>query len=240
MRDRAVEQRITTWLTEDTSGHLPDRVLRAVFDETSVMRQQRTVLGIVWPMSFSRRTSGIAFAAAVAAAAVVVLVGLDVFGFRAGSSVGGTGRPFATYESPRYEYSIRYPEHWSVRPATQSLGEHEIPWDYSPSIDRYGAGDGGAGIIVAAEPVAAGITLEQWRSVPLTCGTPTKEERISLGGEPGWLNIYARCYDLFHLWAVAMHDGRVYQVIWLNVPGTEDADRALFDRVLRSFAFTPD
>lgn len=242
MNDRPGEQRIAEWLAEEAPGHLPDRVLRATFDQTAVMRQERVLLG-----SMTHRMSGVAgrrlqrvviAAAALAAVVVVVLAGASRLDFRGGSAVGGPAVPPPTYESPRYHYVIGYPEGWSIREATRSIGPHEIPWADSIGVDTFRGPGEAATVIVVAEQVPAGTTLEQWKAVPSVCGTPSAEEPIGIGGEPGSLRTYATCFDLFHLWAVVMHDGSVYQVIWLNEPGTEASDRARFEDILGSFAFT--
>ena len=149
---------------------------------------------------------------------------------------------FRAYSSPRYGYSIIYPADWSVRRASRQLREGEIPWADGPAVDAFN-GSGENQIVVAR--IEKATTLEKWtadtvelfhsRSAGLC--EPPSEERIRVGGEPARLHIYEKCFAAFHLWVTVVHEGSAYHILWLNEPGTEAADRALFDRILASFTF---
>jgi hypothetical protein len=147
-----------------------------------------------------------------------------------------------TYESARYPYSIGYPANWSVREAIRSLPADEPPWATSDAIDFFSGPASGLndpGIIVAAAEVPQGTTIEEWAAstVRRTCGTPSAQERVDIGGELGSLLTYASCFQTYHLWAVVLHGTSAFHIVWINYPGTEATDRLLFEDILATFTF---
>jgi hypothetical protein len=72
-------------------------------------------------------------------------------------------------------------------------------------------------------------------------GDPEQTEDITIGGVPARLLTYHFVQNgstVHHLDALFVHNGRGYEITFGNVAGSEAADRALFLKVVASFAFT--
>jgi hypothetical protein len=168
----------------------------------------------------------------------------------AGESEGGTGRrEFATFTSRMYPYSISYPATWQVRPATSPIDPDEFPFYDSPNVDRFGQSEDAIldeqQVLVSAAKVAEGTSLADWTDQAIKgalqfplCERPESIKSIELAGEPAALMTICRGSDFFDTWVVAVHDGFGFYVLWLGPPTDERAQRALFDEVLRTLAFT--
>jgi hypothetical protein len=167
----------------------------------------------------------------------------------AGKSEGGTGkREFATFASEMYSYTIGYPTTWYVRAATRPILANEFPFFTSRAVDRFGESEAtrldSPQVLVSAREVSVGTSLADWTddTIELASGQPLCEESspqsIELAGEPAALMTLCRGETFFDIWAVAVHDGFGYQVIWIGPPRNEEEGRALFDEILKTFAFT--
>lgn len=260
--DRTFERNARSWL-ELGPADAPDRVIEDalfIIDSTSQERD----LGIPWRFAHMNRTARLIGAAA--ALVVVVLGGIALLG-RPASNVAApptpTPAPSSTigpsqsaagklvpFTSPIYGYTIEYPAEWVVRPAARPLSGLELPLDTSPGvdtlalpIDRYGASPSGphGTIFVSSAQIASGTTLASWTTgqVGAVCGAPPAPEPIKVDGEAGILLTYTTCNgNLFtSLWVTAFHGTSGFYVLFSNDPGTEAADRALFERILATFTF---
>jgi hypothetical protein len=155
--------------------------------------------------------------------------------------------PLTTYTSPQYGYSIAYPRVWSVAPATQPLTELGLPigsatddFSASPEEESYPE------LIVAAQPVEPGTTLHAWTSDVETfvnqCGPPASRETMRVSGRKATLAEFPRCYypgskDTVTYWTTFVHAGMGYHVLWIGHLGDEARDRAVLDRILKTFRF---
>jgi hypothetical protein len=155
--------------------------------------------------------------------------------------------PLTRYTSPQYGYSIAYPEVWSVAPATQPLTDLGLPIgsatdDFSVSPDEENYPE----LIIAAQPVEPGTTLHAWTSnVEMfvnQCGPPATRETMRVSGRKATLAQFPRCYypgskDTVTYWTTFIHAGMGYHVLWIGYLGDELRDRAVLDRVLKTFRF---
>jgi hypothetical protein len=72
------------------------------------------------------------------------------------------------------------------------------------------------------------------------CDAPNRRDDVEIDGAPGRLLTYRNCpRDLryLHQWAVVVHAGRGFHIVWFNTPGDRGADRAAFERMLSSMSF---
>jgi len=113
-----------------------------------------------------------------------------------------------------------------------------------PSMAYY-AGPGNLGMMAWSAPTSR--TLEQVSADLIASnkaglGAPEQTETVTMGGAPGRMLTY---HGFFHggdyyayvLEAFCVHNGRVYQVVFVNSAGNETADHALVLSVLASFKF---
>lgn len=73
------------------------------------------------------------------------------------------------------------------------------------------------------------------------CPQPDSREEIVIGGADGVILRYADCpagAGLYHRRAIAVHANRGFHLVWFNSSTEEMDDRALFDEMLASVAFT--
>jgi len=150
---------------------------------------------------------------------------------------------FTFYTSSVYGYTMQYPDReWTVvNVAHRPLSPGEVPFVGTPGVDTYN-GPERADMVVAAQP-ANGMTLQEWTAAaiqevqPDGCH-PKSTTALTVDGEPANLVVYRQCFGLYHRWVTLLHGDRAFHIVWLNNPGTEAADRALFDQVLATFTFT--
>jgi len=151
-----------------------------------------------------------------------------------------------TYTSAVYPYSIGYPAGYSVEPAQRSMSEVDLPAEGpNPALDRFVAKGTGPVIAVGAQPVAGGTSVAAWVGATTervhsisgyqASGSP---QTIQVGGEPARLVTYPLAGSIFQLWAMVVHGDSGFYIVLRDDPGTEDADRALFDRILATLTFT--
>ena len=153
------------------------------------------------------------------------------------------------FTSPTHGYTISYPSNWKVRPATAELQANDFPYDLSPKVDNFGAllpQLSNPELIVASAIPSHPLTLSEWEATVLgwaatTCDPPALEDAV-IGGERARLITRDHCPD-HHVWAVVVHGDRVFHVIVADALATDDAslrpaDRALFDTIIATFAFS--
>ena len=182
---------------------------------------------------------------ALAAIAVVAVVGWAAYVLRPREQVGGTA--WTTYTSSRFAYSIRHPAEWLVTPATGDWPDHHLPTPFGPTVDRFGASRGGDTYVfatsdrldpdqVAAERIAQLDFVNAGEGGSPAC-LASNRHTITLD------RVDARQEDLFcfgkdHLIEVAViHDGRFYLVDFLSSHVPSQTDKTTFDRFLASFEF---
>ena len=164
-----------------------------------------------------------------------------------------TGAAFATpwklFVSKRYGYSMRYPSSWRAARAKTNINVHGgVPTVDSPSLDAFTLRAKDFNVRVAAQPVAAGTTLDDWtgaeaRSIKdgYGCAVDSREE-LTVGGEDGTLLMYHSCpgwENLYFLFIAVVHGDRGYQIYWLSPHrvNREQPERALFLRFVKTFQF---
>lgn len=159
-----------------------------------------------------------------------------------------------TFESPVYDYSLRHPAGWSTLPALQPLEPGAAPL-LGPAGTDVIAGQAARtvrdmrlpAIVVGAQPVEPGTTLEDWTAEVEQivngfkgCAEPAAAERTEVGGEPAMLLSYPDCpeeLNLDHLWAVLIHRGRGYQFVWFDESSDGAVEREQFEQILSTVSF---
>lgn len=122
---RTTEQRISAWLEEEAVNHLPDRVLRATFEQTRELRQVRPSR---WAM-FPTLRSVAMFAATGAAAVVLVVFGLAFFKALPATGPGPAATATTTAPPPTPTVTAT-----PTVPPTESADPSSTP-SPSPSLD---------------------------------------------------------------------------------------------------------
>jgi hypothetical protein len=245
------DDRIADWL-EDSPTSAPSQLLETVLAAVPSIPQRAHR----WRWRVAMAGTAPRFALAAALVIVVGLLGLSLV---PGRSVGpgpspspspspvptaafGLSGDFIAFSSPWYGYSMAHPKEWSVRPARQVLQEDGAPWIDSDGVDYVAVHPNESftpGVIVGGARLSPDRTLDEWTQMTtvVTCGETASREPVEIDGETGTLLSYPDCYGLHHLWATVLHDGVGYHIVWIGPPGTEAADRVLFDRMLVTFRF---
>jgi hypothetical protein len=159
----------------------------------------------------------------------------------------GTSDLTATFRSPSHGYSVRYPEAWTVAPATK-------PWPRLPEPNVWGSGindelrSGSVRFSAASQRLAQGETADAWYQANQPFSTTPRQDwkPVKIGGRTGWLTANGRSglpvgglggtitpgslyYD-----AVIVVDGRGYD---FNMDGLVDYES--FEAMLGSVTFEP-
>jgi hypothetical protein len=186
----------------------------------------------------------------VCAVTLVATVGLA----GCGSESGGE-RAAGTFTSPMYDYTVAYPEGWSVIPAEHQLEANEPPITGGGATDILGRNADRKvskmdlpAVVIGAQEVESGTTLAEWKTVVVGivrrqkgCARPSSSERLLIGGERAVLLTYPNCpvsSGLYHRWTVVVHQGRGYQIVWFDHSGQEAEDRPALADMLASLSFT--
>jgi YVTN family beta-propeller protein len=121
-------------------------------------------------------------------------------------------------------------------------------WTQVPGADPESvAWSSSGGQMIMAQSVASSASLDQFVATTITIWKsafgvdPEQNDAITLGGAPArLLAFHVTVGNLTMYWpeAICVHNGRAYQVEFTDLAGNESADRALFQNVLASFAFT--
>jgi hypothetical protein len=178
-RPRSAEDRIASWLEEESTGFLPGRVLDATFERTRGLRQARRS---AWrPISMTRPIPALI---AAGAAAIIIVVGISYLRPAPGNRVGGSsvaspsatlipsaspsptqtpssGIPtftprlgWTTYTSSQYGFSVSHPNDWNVDPADRAWNLDTDASDWlSPAMDDFTAPTGDVRVSVWSVPV---------------------------------------------------------------------------------------
>jgi hypothetical protein len=142
------------------------------------------------------------------------------------------------FTSPLYGYSLRLPDGWKpTLSATRVLAAAELPEAGFPMVDTFRGPGKKDFMVVAAQNVGPGTTLEGWEkyvaNMTTDCERPSSDEtRTELGGEPAAVVVDGGCFGIDHFWLALLHEGRGYHVVWAD-------DRGQFEEVRSSFTFTP-
>ena len=193
------------------------------------------------------------------AVTMLVLLGLVGTGIAISSSRVGSnpwtapapdfGPLTETFASPRHGFSVRYPEGWTVRPATSSWPQNDFLPIQSPGFDRL-LRPGVARLLVASQPLGTGQTEGEWLAAyfhPFEGGQPCGGDqstwpRLPISGASGYLDADA-CESpadarvsepdvRFH--AIVFKGGRVYQI---GLDG--NVDFGYFRAVLAAITLNP-
>ena len=248
--DRSMDELISQWLEEEAPRELPDRVLRSTFERLRRTPQERRR----WPI---RLLPSSRLALALAAAIIVLIIGVAALRIGGGPSVAGPGpgisfpapsaasppsTPAATvFTSTRYGYSITVTTDWSISstPGTWNGITDANNHGGDPGTDLFV--DPGATFVVhvGVRPIAAGTTLQQWvgqestKSVLTGCKMGPADPPITVGAGAVVL-VRGVCAELDVTNAFLVRDTRGFLVAWANLIGHEAAAQPAFRQVLAS------
>jgi hypothetical protein len=185
--------------------------------------------------------------------AVLAALTLGLAGLSCACSNDGGVRG-STFTSPEYGYTLRLPQGWSGLKADRALTPGEPPLTCCGAVDIIGARPSVKvsamrlpALVIGAQPVPGDMTLTDWTTRATEaiasqkgCPRPSARERITIGDVDGALLLYPDCpkgTGYFHLWAVALSDGRGFHIVWFTDKWNEERDRPQFDRVVESMSF---
>jgi hypothetical protein len=154
-----------------------------------------------------------------------------------------------------YDYTVAYPDGWSVIPAEHQLEPNEPPLTGGGATDILGSNADRKvskmdlpAVVIGAQVVESGTTLDEWKNAVVGiaqrqkgCARPSASERLLVGGERAVMLSYPNCptsSGLYHLWTVVVHEGRGYQIVWFDHSGRQAEDRPAVDDLLASLSFT--
>ena len=151
-----------------------------------------------------------------------------------------------SFTSPRYDYTLRHPGHWSALRAVRSLGRDELVSYTSDSVDKLSKDPSGVQrpeLTIGAQELATGTSLDELRALTMRrifdkggCRPPAQTS-TSVGGERATLLMYSPCGGLDLLWTVVLHGKSGFHVVWWDAPGKATAHRPLYEEILKSIAF---
>jgi hypothetical protein len=151
------------------------------------------------------------------------------------------------FSSKRYGYRLRFPRQWSATAAATPLPVDGLALPTSDAADRLGADPRGVGqpsLSIAAHPVSRGVTLAGWtktlndRLVTTRGCDPGSRRTTTVGGVPANVIVYPNCHRGHQQWALLVHRGQGYQLVWSGEAGEQQGDAKLFQAILETFAFS--
>jgi len=152
-----------------------------------------------------------------------------------------------TFTSSLYGYSVRYPDGWTAKPGSGPIRPGSIPEARTPEVDSIGLAASEMVVLVAAEPVPAGMTEATWaasidgkvpESFGFAAGCPTSTTALVVDGEPATEFAFDDCPVATFMWVTTVHHGLGYQIIWVDYARTPLADaQKVFDGFLLTFTF---
>jgi hypothetical protein len=139
------------------------------------------------------------------------------------------------------------PEGWQRRTVTDLGFRFDYPADWVDA--KLGAQttvtspDGHASIFYVANAAPADGTLDDYKQANLASfgADPEWQDSVSIGGVEGWgveLHLTSLGKQYFVIDYFTVHAGRSYDFIMMSTPGTEAADRTLYQQIESTLAFT--
>ncbi|HEY8168547.1 MAG TPA: hypothetical protein VIF84_07525 [Candidatus Limnocylindrales bacterium] len=263
--ERDVERLLSDWLVEEAPSGAPDRIVLAASDRIDHTKQRR--LGAAWRSGLMRVNWQLATAAVVG---VLIIVLGAAWMMRPSGGVGGpvatpsptptaassssavspsataanlTGADLtANFTSTLHGYSVRYPDAWTVTPATETwVAGVRNAWGSGmndelslPDVARFSG---------ASQRLAEGQTAEEWLRLSTGYEDPSVMPTIDIGDQQGFIDADGTAvpsgitpgsvasggvmYDV-----VVVVDGRGYN---FNMDGV--VDRSSFEAMLASVTF---
>ena len=166
-----------------------------------------------------------------------------------------TGQAFT---SERFGYSFEYPAGWIIKDKPGEWPEFDpLDPNRTAGIDTFAGyvNNRNLALGIGARELPDGETLESWTETAKSLikdgvskgvcyegmeDDPVSEEQITLDGEPAILLQY-ECpdsHDSFGLIALSVRQQKGYWITWIAPQGNAGADKAEFERILSTFAFT--
>jgi len=159
---------------------------------------------------------------------------------------------FRTFTSKAYGYSVGYPSNWKTSQSAGRLDPGTYPYDFSGGVDYLSAGSPDVldpGLIIAGPRLTAPTDLAGWmtniarlQGTAISCAAPDATEAATVAGLPAQIDTWNDCPQ-YLLWAGFVRGDIGYHVLLIDQFATDNPplqaqDRAMFQRILASFAFT--
>ena len=253
---------LAAWL-DGGPTELPDLTRRAIVAALPTTSQARRGPFAPWrftPMNTFSRAAAAVLVAALALGGAVYLLGRSTPSVGAPTATPGVSpsptsalppptqlptSALVPFTSGLYGYTVSVPKGWGVRAATRMLNGLEPPWADSTAVESLAAGgslqsgEPVGDVLIAASLTPSAATLETWTAgtAESTCGSPTSQVDITVDGEAATMSTYAGCFGAFHQWVTVLHGTTAWHIVWINDPGTENADVVFFEQLLATFRF---
>jgi len=199
----------------------------------------------------SRNSRLISWPMALAAAAVLVLVGgVIVLGphSRIGPAGGPTPSPssnatpaptwqiapaasFSTFTSNAYGYTVGYPSNWKTHESPGRLDAGSYPYDFSGGVDYLSATSPDVldpGLIIAGPRLTSPTDLPGWMAriaqlqvTNIGCGAPDATESATVAGLPAQIDTWQACPE-YILWAGFLRGDVAYHVVLIDQFATDN------------------
>ena len=147
---------------------------------------------------------------------------------------------WSTYDSTRFEYSIKHPDDWVVTTATADWPGSGFPFPNGSSVDRFGPSETSTMWIFASsvdleQGKAAAVELDQENQI--ACELSAWREIEVAGREARQQEQF--CFGKDHLVEVQLKgDDRFYVLDIISSAEITDTELAIFQAMLDSFQFT--
>lgn len=247
---------ISAWL-EEGPNELPESTRRAIAVATRTTTQRGRPIWMPWRTHVMNPFSKVA----LAALAVVAIVGGGFYLLSPGNQVGGPSpapapatspalppspapqgtvpTEWTTYPSFRFGYSIDHPASWVVTPATSD-------WNFGGlhpegnNLDRFGLTPTSIYVLVSATPITAEMSsadrIAELDAINVACRLSDRRE-ITLDGVPARQEDFF-CFGIdYGIEVVVANESRHFQIDLFSKTPIGDTDRATFERFLDSFRF---
>lgn len=256
---RNPEPIVAAWL-EEGPNELPESTRRAIAVSTRTTTQRGRPMWTPWRTTLMNPFPKVA----LAALAVVAIVGGGFFLLSPGSQVGGpspapppssaptSSRPpspapqgavpteWETYTSYRFGYSIDHPAEWVATPATADWAFGGLHPEGN-NLDRFGLTPTGTRVLVSSTPISAEQTsadrIAELDAINVVCRLSDRHE-IALDGATARQEDFF-CFGVdYGIEVVVANESRHFQIDLFSKTPLGETDRAIFQRFLDSFRFS--
>jgi hypothetical protein len=159
---------------------------------------------------------------------------------------------FRTFTSTTYGYTVGYPSNWQTSESPGRLDPTTYPYDFSGGVDYLSATSPNVldpGLVIAGPRLTRVTTLAGWmaniaqlQATAIACAAPDATEAATVAGLPAQIDTWNDCPE-YILWAGFVRGDVGYHVLLIDQFATDNpplqaTDRAMFLRILGTFAFT--
>jgi len=153
-----------------------------------------------------------------------------------------------TFRSERYGYTVTYStKDWAVLETKGEWAPDTLFEGWYPGTDTFSSQKSSDIIVIAAQPVPDGVTMEQRVDSNMkimspfitSCDPPEDMEPVTVGGEPTVVKSIKNCPEsenLILVWII--HNGKGYGVYTRSTGGDQSDDWPNLEKLLSTWTFT--